>query len=97
MNKVVGRVNRKGRSMDKVVGGAGSRRRSMDEVVGGACRRGRSMVEGGYDQLVLAIGQVDERYWDILVRGIGNHHRGSHSVLLRRYRDGRGNYCNLFC
>ena len=92
MNKVVavGRASRKGRSMDEVVGGASSRkrRRGVDEVVGGACRRVRSMVEGGYDQLVLAISQVDERYWDILVRGIGNHHRGSHSVLLRCYRDG---------
>ena len=83
--------------MDKMVGGASSRRRGMDEVMGGACRRGRSMVEGGYDHLILTIGKVDERYWDVLVRRIGNHHGSGHSVLLRRYRDGRGNNCDLFC
>ena len=82
MEKVGGRASRKGWSMDKVVGGTSSRRRGVDEVVGGACRRGRSMVEGGYDQFILAIGQVDECYRDILVRGISNHHRGSYSVLL---------------
>lgn len=85
MNEVVGGASRRRCGMDEVVSGASSRGWSMNEMVGGACRR---VVERGYDDLILIIGKVDERYWDILVRRIGNHYRGSHSVLLRSYRNG---------
>ena len=94
MNEVVGGASRKGWSMDEVVGGASWRGRGMDEVMGRACRR---VVEGGYDDLILTICKVDERYRNILICRIGNHHRGSHRVLFGSYRDGRGNHRDLLC
>ena len=62
-------------------------------VVGGATRV--LGVEGGYDfDLVLTVGQIDQRNWNVWV-GI-NHYRGS-GVRLRDQRDGRGNNRNLLC
>ena len=82
-----------GVAVEILVGGAYRRGWSVHEV-GGACRRGRGMVEGGDDDLVLAVGKVDESNRDVLIR-IGNHHRGG--VVLRGNRDRRGNNCDLLC
>ena len=62
-------------------------------VVGGATRV--LGMEGGDDfDLVLTVGQIDQRNRNVWIRI--NHYRGS-GVWLRDKSDGRGNNRNLLC